>query len=177
MIKKLENKKRVDELSPKNTLKEIGLKKSHHFADIGAGTGIFTFAANEITDGNIYSVDTSDDARSILTKRKQELNAKNINIIDDISKIEDKVCDFALICTVLHEVDDINKMLKQIKRILKSDGTLAIIEFHKNKTPIGPPENHRLSKAEIQAFLKENDFKYEKTKNLGENFYLITAKN
>mgnify|MGYP000553606842 CR=1 FL=1 len=47
-VKKFESKARLKELIPYETLKAMGLKANDVFCDIGAGTGIFTFAASGI---------------------------------------------------------------------------------------------------------------------------------
>ena len=50
MIHKLERAERIQELNPPETLKRIGLMPGNTFCDIRAGTGIFTFAAAELTE-------------------------------------------------------------------------------------------------------------------------------
>ncbi|KOA20039.1 hypothetical protein CLHOM_16040 [Clostridium homopropionicum DSM 5847] len=46
-------------------------------------------------------------------------------------------------------------MLNEIKRILKVNGKLLTIEFHKEKTPMGPLVDHRIS----EEICNSNDFK------------------
>ncbi|MFA6075127.1 MAG: hypothetical protein WCV63_02675 [Negativicutes bacterium] len=44
-IKKFENPERVAELNPQLTLRAAGFERGMTLCDIGAGTGLFTFAA------------------------------------------------------------------------------------------------------------------------------------
>jgi len=178
-IKKFESKKRLKELEPYETLLSIGLEKNHVFCDIGAGTGIFSFAASGITSNAIYAVEISDEMIELLMKRKNEGQVNQLEIIkvsDSILPIDVNSVDRVLLSTVFHELEKPSKMLKSIKRILKSDGLLAIIEFHKQDTPMGPPTNHRISKSELEKICLSNNFEKVKTFDLGENFYLSLFK-
>ena len=41
-------------------------------------------------------------------------------------------------------------MLNEIKRILKQKDKLMIIEFHKKKTQMGPPVDHRIAEEYVE---------------------------
>jgi ubiquinone/menaquinone biosynthesis C-methylase UbiE len=76
--------------------------------------------------------------------------------------------------TVLHEIADPSTLLKEIGRILKPGGTLAVIEFHKRATPMGPPVSHRLGRDEVRVLLDGMPFSVREDMDLGENFYCLT---
>jgi ubiquinone/menaquinone biosynthesis C-methylase UbiE len=145
MMNKQENPKRVEELSPPETLGRIGLKEDGAFCDIGAGTGIFTFAAAKRTKSDVYAVEIDDAMLQILQAKKLEKKAGNVRVKKNIREVPSNACDVALLCTVLHELEDPEGMMSEIKRILLPGGTLAVIEFHKRRTPLGPPEARRIS--------------------------------
>lgn len=178
-ISKFENKTRIEELNPRHTLKKAGFKKGCSLADIGAGTGIFTFAAAKISKNHIYAFDVSDEMIEILNIRKKERKTHNIVIKKVASPSlpqSDKSCDFALMCTVLHHIEDKDFMLKEIHRILNQNGVFICIDFHKSKTPSGPPEKFRMSEQEIIALCKNADFSVIDKYSMGENFNCIIFK-
>lgn len=178
-IEKFENKTRLKELNAYETLLEIGLEKDHVFCDIGAGTGIFSFAASGITSNKIYAIEISDEMIELLIKRKEEGKVKQLEILKgnhDSLQIEPNSVDLVLLSTVFHELESPEKMLKEIKKILKNDSLLAIIEFHNKETPMGPPVNHRISKIDLEKICIDNNFENVKTIDLGENFYLSIFK-
>jgi len=178
-VEKFENKKRLFELQPYETLVKIGLKRDQIFCDIGAGTGIFTFAASGITEEKIYAVDISDEMIEVLSKRKNEGKVDQLEIIkvsDANLPIESSSVGLILLATVFHELEGPEKMLKEIKRIKKDTGKLAIIEFHKKKTPTGPPINQRISKEALVETCLKNGLKEFERFNLGKNFYVILFK-
>lgn len=171
MRNKLENPNRVLELNPKDTLKQIGLKNGDTFCDVGAGTGIFTFAAAEITNNKIYAVEISDEMLEILQLRAKEKKLENVITTNGIKMMPESSCNVALLCTVLHEVPDIQDMANEIRRILVKDGISAIIEFHKRQTPIGPPVEHRLDSVQLTEALHDYGLHQVQHFVLGENFY------
>ena len=167
MITKLENKERLDELKPLETLKSIGLYDGAAFCDIGAGTGIFSFAAAKITRSDIYAVDTSERMRDFIIARNEQHRAP-IMVKKDIGYVPTDSCDFAMLCTVLHEIDDLDAMLEEIKRV-------TVIEFHKYETPFGPPESKRISLKDTEAILEKGGFKKRDSRKLGDNFYIVNV--
>lgn len=146
---KLENPQRLAELSPPETLARLGLINGMTFADIGAGTGIFTTAAAEITHAPIYAVDPSAGMREILASKKSALALDNVEILPDVSALPGQSVDLALLCTVLHEINEQEAFLTQIAACLNPAGRLAVIEFHKNQTLYGPPPAIRMSPEDV----------------------------
>jgi ubiquinone/menaquinone biosynthesis C-methylase UbiE len=173
---KLENPVRLEELNPTNTLKKIGLQENHILCDIGAGSGIFTIPAARITRKEVYALDINDEMLSIISRKAEAESITNIELIkvkDDHFEIMDNSIDIALLVTVLHEIQNPAVFLTEIKRILKNNGQIAVIEFHKRDTPIGPPINHRMGKDEVTDQLKNIGFIVHKDFDLGDNFYCL----
>lgn len=171
MNNKLENPIRLAELNPKDTLERIGLKEEDTFCDVGAGTGIFTFAAARITKSKIYAVEISGEMISFLKAKAEELGFLKVEVINGIKKVPKNSCNVVLLCTVLHEVNDVSEMINEIRRILVKGGVLSIIEFHKWKTPMGPPVEHRLDSLDLEGIMRSHGFNIINQFSLGENFY------
>ena len=175
-VKKFENQLRVAELNPKNSLIKAGFKENMVLCDIGAGTGIFAFPATEISGKDIYALEVSDDMLELLANRMVERNTKNLKIkkVDStILPLEDNSCDMAIMVTVLHEVENKESMLDEIKRILKQGGKLMIIEFHKRETPMGPPVDHRISEEYVEKICNSHGLKTINQFSLGDNYYSV----
>jgi len=170
---------RVQELSPIGTLKTIGLGSNDVFCDIGAGSGIFTIPAAKITKNTVYALELSDEMLSILFSKAKEEGLTHINVIkveENRFKMPDRSVDITLLSNIIHELDNIPIFLKEVKRILKPEGKIAIIEFHKRKTPMGPPFEHRIEKNIVIEHL--NNFGYAPVQDfdLGDNYYCLVFK-
>lgn len=172
-IEKLENPVRLEELSPENTLKRIGLKPGMTFADIGAGTGIFAIPAAKMTWEKVFALEISEEMIQLLNQRKAEAGLDNLDVrkVEKGFPLDDESCDLILMVTVFHELDDKEGMLKEIQRVLMANGRLAIIEFHGYETPMGPPVPHRISKEAVQEYAESNGFCLLESFDLGDNFY------
>lgn len=173
-VAKFESPDRLAELNPKHTLTKIGFKDGMTLCDIGAGTGVFTFAAANISRSSIYALDISDEMIQLLNSRiaERELNKIHVaKVIDGELPVESNSCDIAIMVTVFHEVDNKQQMLSEIRRILKSTGKLMIIEFHNRQTPIGPPVERRLSEQEVEEICEGETFKLIDSFSLGDNLY------
>ncbi len=83
--------------------------------------------------------------------------------------------DLCLLATVFHDlVEDHTEQgaLREIKRVLKTDGLLFVVEFKKIEGPPGPPQSIRLSPLELEQALARHRFLHQKTIDLGAFTYL-----
>ena len=120
---KLDNEKRRELLPPDETLIKLGLHEGDVMADIGCGIGYFTIPASKITgnSGNIFAMDISPEMLQDVGIKIKSNNISNIEIIlteENDLKLEDNKITFAFISTVLHEADEPENFLKEIKRII-----------------------------------------------------------
>jgi len=96
LFNKLENPERVSELAMPTTLQRLGLGGNMVFCDVGAGTGLFTFAAVQITKGTIYAVEISLEMLDILHKKLVENPADQVIIESDITHVPASSSDLLL---------------------------------------------------------------------------------
>jgi ubiquinone/menaquinone biosynthesis C-methylase UbiE len=176
-ISKFENPVRLAELNPQQTLVKLGFKEGMQLCDIGAGTGIFSFEAAKLTSEKIYALDISSDMLAIIAQRCTERGINHIvplQVASGTFPVPSASCNLALLVTVFHEVENKEEMLKEIARLLKPTGQLAIIEFHKRQTPMGPPVSGRLGEEDVMTICTSVGFKTSSKLTLGENFYGLT---
>ena len=176
MQAKLENPARLAELNPEYTLRRIGLNDGDALCDIGAGSGIFTIPAARLTRGMVYAIELRADMLNIIAEKARAASLDNVvpMLSDGASyAVADGAADIALAVTVLHEIADKAAFLKEVKRLLKPGGRMAVIEFHKRETPMGPPVARRLSKEDVGAVFADAGFATCDAFDLGDNFYCM----
>ena len=77
---------------------------------------------------------------------------------------------------MLHEVKFLDLILLEIKRILKNNGKLAIIEWKVIKqNQSGPPARRRIEPENLVSKLRDKNFKNIKSTDISEKFYAIEA--
>src|SRR5262244_4013031 len=75
----LERPERIEEEKPDQVVEEMKLKSTDVVADVGAGTGYFTFRfAPRVKEGKVYAVDLQPEMLDIIERRKKELKAENV---------------------------------------------------------------------------------------------------
>lgn len=172
---KLDNEWRRENLPPVETLKKLGLEATDSVADIGCGIGYFTIpAAKMIGNNRAYALDTSPEMLAEVELRSNVAGLKNIKTVktEELDlMIPDVSVSFGLMINVIHEIVDKTQFLEESSRIIKPGGKLAIIDWEKGETEMGPPVDHRISKEELTAMLKEIDFECQETMNFTGNFY------
>ncbi len=86
--------------------------------DIGAGTGDFLLTAQE-NGWQTIGVEPSPRAKGIAIK-------KGISFVEDTKELENHSFDVITMWHVLEHVPDLGAQIKELKRLLKADGTLII---------------------------------------------------
>ncbi|MDI6850995.1 MAG: class I SAM-dependent methyltransferase [bacterium] len=153
-------------------LREIGLKTGDTLLDAGCGEGRFSIPASEIVgvSGKVYAVDISKESIKILKENIKKHNIKNIEAFTgDITKklpIDDESIDVVLMANILHGLNvnkKVESALKEMYRVLKPNGSLAIIDFKKIDGPPGPSKSIRLAPEEVEEIISKYGFKKKKS--------------
>ena len=121
---------------------EMGVRPGAIVADIGAGDGFFTsrLAAAVGASGRVFAVEIDDAAMDRLRKRLQEDGVGNVTIVKgavDDPKLPEGTLDAALIVNAYHEMEHHGSILAALRRALKPDGRLVIVE------PVTPSRRSR----------------------------------
>ena len=145
-------------LNKKIILKELNILPGQIILDAGCGNGYMSKEFSRIlkNTGKIYAIDPDKKAIEIL---KEETKGTNITtILGDITKtteLEELSLDLIYLSTVFHgfSKSQIDGFQKEVRRLLKPNGILAIVEIKKEPTPFGPPLDIRFSPQELREVI------------------------
>jgi len=160
----LEDPQRDAYQKPHEVLTALNLKPGEVIADIGAGSGYFTFpiAHHLGPEGKVYAVDVSSDMILHLNRRIRDLKTTNVVSVladpDDPLLPEQSVNRF-FICDVWHHVESPSKYLGMIKKMLKPGGQVIMIDFHKKELPFGPPMAMKIAREDLVKQMESNGFR------------------
>lgn len=167
---------------PAVIFRELALKTGDVFLDLGCGTGDYSLrAAEEVgKSGIVYAADVRQELLDSLEGRALAACLGNIRVIlADLRNplpFSDKTVDVCFLATVLH-VPDVwkvrNTIFPEIRRLMKPDGRLVIIECKKEEMPFGPPLSMRISPDELEDCISAYGFEKTGIVDLGYN-YMIT---
>ncbi|AFM39287.1 methylase involved in ubiquinone/menaquinone biosynthesis [Desulfosporosinus acidiphilus SJ4] len=178
--KKLDDPWRRQNLPPISTLQELGLSPDDTVADIGCGIGYFTIPAAEFiaSSNSTFALDTSEEMLAEVEKRSGAAGVLNIVLVKTEEydlKLPNESVSFAILVNVLHEIDNKIQFLEEINRIVKTGGKIALIDWEKKKTEMGPPLDHRLSSEDVKGLLQRTGWELIKEVSLAEVFYGLVA--
>ncbi|WP_319543477.1 class I SAM-dependent methyltransferase [uncultured Pseudodesulfovibrio sp.] len=145
---------------PKAIFTHLALEEGTTFVDAGCGAGEYSLYAARLLGekGRVIALDTAQHSVEWLNANSREKGAADITAhICDITSglpLETHSADVVMLGTVLHikSVRDRAKtMFSEIKRILRPNGLLAVLECRKVEANFGPPLHSRLSPKDVEA--------------------------
>ncbi|MDD5510177.1 MAG: methyltransferase domain-containing protein [Dehalococcoidales bacterium] len=166
---------------PEVVFGEIGLKRGDSFLDLGCGPGDYAIYVAGVVgfNGAVYAIDKCAEMVNDLIKKADSQGFENIfGVVSDITAtlpVADHCIDICFMSTVLHTQDvkkAMSQLLGEIRRVLKPDGRLVIIECKKQDAPFGPPRQARLSPEEIEALTTPGGFEKTGFTDLGYNYMI-----
>ena len=163
----LERPKREQEERTDLLIKSMQIKPADRIADIGAGSGYFSFRMSDLVpDGKVFAVDISPQMLGIIRARIKEKKVANVVPIQSTitrTMLEPSSIDKALIVDAYHEFSHPREMANSIFKALKKDGLLILIEYRKEdkKVPIKPL--HKMTEKQAIKEIEVVGFKWEKT--------------
>ncbi|MFA7662447.1 MAG: methyltransferase domain-containing protein [Patescibacteria group bacterium] len=146
------------------TLRKAGLEEGMKVADFGCGRqGYFILQAAKMVgrNGVAYAVDILKEVLENVEDLAKDEGIYNIKTvwsnleIFGATKIENNSLDFGFIINVLFQVENRLALIKEVARMLKPDGKLLVIDWHKTQAPFGPTLGMRVSTDEIKENAKE----------------------
>jgi ubiquinone/menaquinone biosynthesis C-methylase UbiE len=144
LLREFNQKAAAPKNKPKEILDSLGLQNGMTVADIGSGGGYFTleFAKRVGTDGLVYAIDTN--AKNLKFVKNKASNEGLTNIVPKLTganglDLAANSVDLFFLRNVFHHLTNPQEYCAQLKPILKSGGTIAIIDYKQ------PPARKSLS--------------------------------
>ena len=122
---------------PHKLIERSGIKAGMTVIDLGCGNGAYTnFVVRAVGEqGKVYAVDMQSAMlrgleRKLARAENQDIRNVTIKKANVYSlPFEDESADLVIMVTVLQEIPDRGRALREVKRILKPDGILAVSEI------------------------------------------------
>lgn len=162
----LDDPKRDAYQKPHEVITALKLKEGEVIADIGAGSGYFTLrlARHVGETGRVYAVDVSPEMIVHMNRRIRDLKVKNVVSIlaaPDDPLLADASVDRFFICDTWHHIENRDRYLALLKKMLKPGGEVVMVDFKKAETPVGPPQEMRIDRADLVQEMEKNGFRLD----------------
>jgi ubiquinone/menaquinone biosynthesis C-methylase UbiE len=158
----LERNTREQEENTKKAISKLPITPGSVVADIGAGTGYYTFPiAAKVPKGKVYAVEIQQSAIAYLERRSKQLNLNNVIVVKGGEKspnLPDNAIDLAIMVDVYHELSYPHEMLQAIRRSLKPSGKLLLLEYRGEDPAVEIKPLHKTTIAQLNKELNANGF-------------------
>ncbi len=136
-------------------LEALDIRPGQTILDAGCGNGYMSKEFSRLVDhsGKVYALDPDQEAIETLRAETIGTNIEPIRAdITTTTAIEESSVDLIYLSNVIHGFtnDQLEGFRREVKRLLKPNARLAIVEIDKQDTPFGPPLEIRFSPDELR---------------------------
>lgn len=150
----LERPSREREEQPQTLIKALNLKPTDVVADIGAGTGYFSFRFSPLVpQGKVLAVDIQPEMLEIVNAIKQEKKVTNVEtVLGTITNpnLKNASVDLALMVDAYHEFDHPREMMQAIVQALKPNGRVVLVEYRGENPLIPIKALHKMTQRQVR---------------------------
>ena len=167
---------------PDTIISAMKLKGNETIADVGAGSGYFTFRfASVLPKGKVIAIEIQPEMIKHIQDKATTLKVKNLDAVlatEDDPKVPDKA-NIVFLCDVLHHVKTPSKWLSTLYTEVNKGTKLILIDFKEGPLPQGPPEKMKIPEKQIISLVSGAGFTFineNKTLLPFQNYYQFEKK-
>ena len=155
----LDRPNREEEERPAIVLDAMRLRGGEVVADLGAGSGYFSFriAPKVGKTGKVLAVDIQDEMLETIRKRAAQLKVSNVQVVkgsETDPHLPLNTVDIALLVDVYHELAYPNEVMTRVREALKPGGRVVFVEYRKEDPAVDIKPVHKMSVDQLQKEMK-----------------------
>lgn len=165
----LERPQRDQEEKASLLVKNLPLEPGDTVADIGAGTGYFSFRmAERVPQGEVLAVDIQQEMLDIIELRKMEGFPENVDTVlgtERDPRLPVASIDLILLVDAYHEFSWPREMGEAMATALKPGGRLILVEYRGEDASIPIKRLHKMTQKQARREMEAIGLEWESTKN------------
>ncbi|HVE39951.1 MAG TPA: class I SAM-dependent methyltransferase [Planctomycetota bacterium] len=164
----LDRPERESEENPTKCIEALELKGGEVIADLGAGSGYYSFrlAAKVGEKGKVLAVEIQDEMIAELKKRiaKDKIaNVETVKCSDKDPMLPQESVDLVIMVDVYHELAFPYEVMMGIRKALKPEGRVVLVEYRKEDPKVPIKEVHKMSEEQIKKEMAVVGLSHAKT--------------
>ncbi|MDA9921974.1 class I SAM-dependent methyltransferase [Verrucomicrobiales bacterium] len=165
----LERRDREGEEKPSLVMDHLELPKDGVVADIGAGSGYFSFLiAPLVPEGKVIAVDIQQEMLDFVEGKKKLKKVSNVEThlgtIEDTKLTEDTV-DLAVLVDAYHEFSHPREMAVSILKGLKPGGRLVLLEYRGEDPSVPIKPLHKMTVKQVRSEMEAIGFEFSEVRD------------
>ena len=164
-----ERRDREGEEKPSLVMDHLELPKDGVVADIGAGSGYFSFLiAPLVPEGKVIAVDIQQEMLDFVEGKKKLKKVSNVEThlgtIEDTKLTEDTV-DIAILVDAYHEFSHPREMAASILKGLKPGGRLVLLEYRGEDPSVPIKPLHKMTVKQVRSEMEAIGFEFSEVRD------------
>jgi precorrin-6B methylase 2 len=164
----LERPERESEERPQLTLDAMEIKAGQTVADLGAGSGYYSFRVVPLVGerGRVLSIDVEPRMLRIIGERAKRDGIQNITTVlgtPSDPNLEPNSVDLLFMVDVYHELEYPFEVMTRVRQALKPGGRVALIEYRAEDPAVMIKPVHKMTQRQIIKELTAAGFRHQKT--------------
>jgi ubiquinone/menaquinone biosynthesis C-methylase UbiE len=164
----LDRPEREQEEHPEAVMDALGLQGGEVVADLGAGSGYFTFriAPRVGKKGRVLAVELQDEMLETVRQRAGALKVANVEEIkgsETDPRLPASGVDLVLMVDVYHELAYPYEMMTKVREALKPGGRVVFVEYRKEDPQLPIKEVHKMSVDQLKREMNAVGLQHART--------------
>jgi precorrin-6B methylase 2 len=177
----LERPDRLETELPDRVVENMNLKPADVVADVGAGTGYFTFRISPLVkQGKVYAVDIQPEMLAVIEERKKKYQVENVIAVQGTetdTKLPENALDAVLMVDAYHEFSYPREMMESIVKSLKPGGRVILIEYRGEDPTVPIKKLHKITVAQARKEMAVVGLAWKETKGfLPQQHFMVFEK-
>ncbi|WP_129644956.1 class I SAM-dependent methyltransferase [Peristeroidobacter agariperforans] len=164
----LERAQRESEERPQLTVAALEIKPGQTVADLGAGSGYYSFRVAPLVGerGSVLAIDVEPRMLRVISERARRDGVKNITTVlgtPSDPNLEPNSVDLLFMVDVYHELEYPFEVMTKVREALKPGGRVALIEYRAEDPAVMIKPVHKMTEQQIIKELTAAGFRHQKT--------------
>ncbi len=160
----LERPGREREERPGRLVEALGLEPTDVVADIGAGTGYFSFRiARRVPQGRVLAVDIQPEMLTLIEARKRQTGIANVEPLrgsETDPRLPPGAVDLALAVDAYHEFSHPREIAQALHTALRPGGRLVLVEYRGEDEALAIKPLHKMTERQARLELEAAGFRF-----------------
>ncbi len=162
---------RDEQEPPDELLDALQIPEGSTVADLGAGTGYFTWrlAQRAGPQGKVIAVDIQQKMLDLVAKEVEQHDLRNVDLVlggETDPHLPEKSLDLVLIAYAYHEFSQPEKIMAAVRRSLKPGGRVVLLEYALESAYTPVPGLHKMRLEDIRSEIEPMGFALDRMLHL-----------